>query len=83
MIIEYTNINHNKLHDELIANGIIPLLVENLNEKTWITYTDGTDMVAVQKIVDAHIPTTYPPLQTQEDYLLDLDNRMSMKELGV
>ena len=36
MRIEYVNVNTNKLHDELITADINPVLVESLDEKTWI-----------------------------------------------
>jgi hypothetical protein len=83
MKIEYIDINHNKLHDELIENGIIPILVESLENKTWITYADDTDMAAVQAIIDVHDSTPYPPQPTAEDYLIDLDYRLSLIELGI
>lgn len=60
MKIEYNGVNTNKLHDELIAAGIIPVLVESLGETTWITYADDTDMDAVQRAFAAHDPAPTP-----------------------
>lgn len=66
MRIEYTNINTNKLHDELISAGIMPLLVESLDGTTWITYADDTDMTIVDAVVAAHDPVPVV-LPTQEE----------------
>ena len=70
------NIHPNKLHDELIAAGLIPLLVENdkpedthIAPNTWITFPEGTDMTAVQAVIDAHDPTPLPPQPTKEELL--------------
>lgn len=79
----YTNINPNKLHEELLAAGIIPLRVDNdmpkgayIAPNTWITYPDGTDMDKVAQVVAAH--TTTPPTQppTAEERLAALENAM-------
>lgn len=64
---EYLNINTNKLHDELIANGIMPLLVESIDNETWITFQENTDMELVQQIIDAHDPTPLPPPITETE----------------
>ncbi len=83
------NVNPNKLHDELIAKGIIPILVthdkvtNNIAINTWITFADDVDMTAVQAFIDAHNPEPLPPNLTDADYLLDLDFRLSMHELGL
>jgi hypothetical protein len=69
MKIEYINVNTNKLHDELIANGITPILVESLEDKTWITFEDGVDMGLVQQIINAHDPTPTPTEPTTEERL--------------
>lgn len=66
---EYIGLNINKLHDELIVKGIKPLLIESLNDKTWVTFADNTDMDLVQQIIDAHDPTPLPPLKTREQIL--------------
>lgn len=57
---EYIDVNANKLHDELIANGIKPILVESIDNKTWITFKKDTDMNTVQQIIEAHDPTPLP-----------------------
>jgi len=82
MRIEYVNVNTNKLHDELIAADINPVLVESLDEKTWITYADGTDMTAVQTVIDAHDPTPLPPEPTAQERLEALEAAMLEVVLG-
>jgi len=84
------NVNPTKLHDELIAHGIVPISVKHdrrkgdfIAENTWITFADGTDMTVVQQVIDAHNPTPYPPTPTEIDYLIDLDYRVSLLELGI
>jgi hypothetical protein len=79
----YTGVNTNKLHDELIKAGVIPILVESKDNDTWITFADGTDMTVVQTVITAHDPTPLPPQPTEADYLVDLDYRLSMIELGI
>lgn len=79
----YININTTKLHDELIVAGITPLLVESKDGDTWITFAEGTDLILVAQVVAAHDPTPVPTQPTQDDYLLDLDYRLSMIELGL
>jgi len=61
MKITLKNVNTNKLHDELIANGIIPMLVESSEDNTWITFAEDADMELVQQIIDAHDTTPLPP----------------------
>ena len=72
MIKDYQDINPNKLHDELIDAGIIPLLVTSKDGTTWITYSDGTDMDAAQAVVDAHDPTPIPQSPTDSEVLDNL-----------
>lgn len=82
MIIE--DINVNKLHDEFIKKGIRPFPVLDLGDGSGdFVFPEGTDMTAVQSIIDAHDPTPLPPQPNQDDYLLDLDFRLSMLELGL
>lgn len=50
MRLEFENVNTNKLHDELIANGIVPQLVESLNTKTWITVEDDADQNIINTV---------------------------------
>jgi len=82
MRIEYVNVNTNKLHDELITAGINPVLVESLDEKTWITYADGTDMTAVQAVIDAHDPTPLPPEPTAQERIEALEAALLEVVLG-
>lgn len=69
MRTEYAGVNGNKLHDELIAAGITPVLVESLDETTWITYTEDTDMDAVQCVLAAHDPSPAPIERTDIEKL--------------
>lgn len=57
MKIELQNVNTCKLHDELIKVGIIPQLVESLDNITWVTVEDG-EYDAVMAVVAVHNPTT-------------------------
>jgi len=90
MIIEVKNVNPDKLHNELIKANLAPLRVNNDLIKgettainTWLTYPDDADTQAIQVVINAHDPTPLPPQPTQDDYLLDLDYRLSMIELGL
>lgn len=67
MKINYKNVNTNLLHDELIKNGIVPVLVEStpyydkgdnnpIREDTWITFYDDVDINKVNEIIKAHDP---------------------------
>lgn len=76
MKITIDNVNTNKLHDELIANGVVPLLVESLEDRTWITFTDDTNMDLVQQIIDAHDPTPLPPQPSDKERLEALEQAM-------
>lgn len=85
MKILYTNINPNKLHDELIKTGITPILVmhdakkgECISENAWITFADNTDMTAAQAVVNAHDPTPLPPVPT-----LEQRNRADIDYIGM
>lgn len=88
----YINVNTNKLHGELISHGIHPILVENdldiessqtIADNTYITFAVDTDMQLVQSIIDAHDPTPNPPAPTADDFLLDIELRVTMLELGL
>ena len=82
MIIKSCNVN--KLHNELRSVGIAPFPVFELeNGDGEFTFQEGTDIDLVQQIIDEHDPTPLPPQPTQDDYLLDLDFRLSMIELGL
>lgn len=77
MKIEYTNVNSNKLHDELIANGISPLFVESKDDTTWVTLDDGVDRELVQQIIDAHDPSPSPKSLTLEEQLAEKDKQIA------
>lgn len=55
MKLRFTGVNTNKLHDELIAAGIVPQLVESLDADTWITVDDSQE-AAVNAVVAVHDP---------------------------
>lgn len=55
MKLHFTGVNTNKLHDELIAAGIVPQLVESMDADTWIT-VDVSQVDAVNAVVAAHNP---------------------------
>lgn len=73
-----------KLTNEFQDKGIIPHPIFDNEDGTGdFTFAEGTDMELVQQIIDAHDPTPLPLQPTQDDYLLDLDFRLSIIELGV
>lgn len=76
MKIECLNVNTNKLHDELISLGIIPLLVEGKGDKTWITFDDNVDMTAVQAVIDAHNPEPLPVPPTIEERVTSTETKV-------
>lgn len=76
MIKIYNNVNPTKLVDELINNGIVPILVTNdraegeiVANNTKIKFTEGTDMDIVNKIVTAHDITPLPEALSEIDKL--------------
>lgn len=75
MRLHFTGVNTNKLHDELIAAGIVPQLVESLDNDTWITVDDSQE-AAVNAVVVVHepIPLSQPP--TQEEQINDLGTQL-------
>lgn len=79
---EYIDVNTSKLHDELIANGIMPFLVESLEEKTWVTFNHDADMELVQQIIDAHDPTPSPQLPTDRERLQAVEQAILEIVLG-
>jgi hypothetical protein len=80
--LHFVGVNTNKLHDELIIAGIVPKLVESINNDTWITVQDSQE-ATVNTVVAAHNPASLPPQPTEADYLLDLDFRLSKIKLGI
>lgn len=82
MKIEYISVNANKLHDELIESGINPLLVESLEDKTWITFEENTDMKLVQQLIDSHDPTPLPQPPTDKERLQVLEQAMLEMIMG-
>lgn len=68
MRLEFTGVNTNKLHDELISAGVIPQSVESKNGKTWITIEES-QVDAANAIVAIHDPTPLPQPPTAEERL--------------
>lgn len=78
------DVNPNKLHDELMIAGILPISVINdlqygayMAENTTITFAPGTDMIAVQAIIDAHDPIPFSKV------LNDTEQRVADLELAI
>lgn len=72
MIIK--NINVNKLHDEFNQAGIHPYPVFKLeNGDGDFTFPDGTDITAVQAVIDAHNPVPIPPPVTEAERIATLE----------
>lgn len=79
-----------KLHDEILKAGITPDFVEGKGDDIWITVPDSTLQPVIDQInliVANHDPTPIPPLPTDSellrDYVLDLDYRLILVELGL
>lgn len=84
MIFEH--VNRLKLSQELHDAGVVchVFAIDDSSEYgANIIFADGTDMDLVQSIVDAHDPTPIAPQPSQDDFLLDLELRMTMLELGL
>lgn len=81
MIIK--NCNVDKLHDEFVQVGIKPYPVLILdNGDGDFTFPDGTDMTAVQAVIDAHDPTPLPQPPRAEERLEALELAMLDMVLG-
>lgn len=81
------NINPNKLHNELITIGIVPILVqtdiknnEYIASNTWITFANDVDMAVVQAVIGAHNPELLPPKLTEEEQRIT-DLELAMAEI--
>ena len=83
MRLSYTGVNTNKLHDELIAAGIVPLLVESLSGTTWITFADDADQAAIDAVVAAHDPTPRPLAPSLDEQVAALQQAVLSLALGV
>lgn len=80
----YSNVNANKLHDEFNKSRIYPypvLIFDNGDAE--FTFSEDTDMNMVQVIVDNHNPIAVQSKSTEIEYLLELDFRISLIELGL
>ena len=76
MRIELQSVNTNKLHDELIEAGIIPQLVESLNNTTWVTIEDS-QYDATMAVVAAHNPTPLSQPPTEEERLKSVEDAVT------
>ena len=83
MIIEISNINADKLTNELIGAGVQPssLLVTHKNDVTSIRFNDA-DMALVQQIIDAHDPTPIPAPPTDAERIEQLEQIINMLLMG-
>jgi hypothetical protein len=79
MKLHFVGVNTNKLHDELIAAGIVPQLVESLDADTWITVEDSQE-ATVNAVVAVHDPTPLPPQLTEKEIIADLQARLQQAE---
>ena len=77
MKLTFNNVNPNKLHDALIENGIVPILVEStpyqseedtnpIRLETWITFADDVNVTKVNEVVEKHNPVPTPQLTKEE-----------------
>lgn len=80
MKLEFNNINPNKLHDELIINGIIPILVENdckegeyIAGNTMITFEDDAYTTKINEIVAKHDRTPVMLQPTDNERLASIE----------
>ena len=81
MKLHYQNVNTNKLHDELIAAGIVPTLVESKGSDTWITTDTSKQMV--DAVVSQHDPTPLPEPASAEQRIKDLEEAIALLYLEV
>lgn len=77
MKIELQNVNTDKLHDELIAAGIVPSLVESLNKITWVTVEDN-EQAKVMEVVSRHNPAILPKEPTELERLSAIEDAITM-----
>ncbi len=78
-------------HETLLQEGWLPLLDEppEYDHDTHYLQHDGYDIQGDEVVVRYEIveippqPVSEPPLPTVEDYLIDLDFRLSLIELGL
>lgn len=80
------NINPNKLHDELINAGILPISVthnrvdgEQIAENTEIKLAEGADMALVQAIIDTHDPAPLPQPKTDIEILQEENTLLKLR----
>lgn len=82
MRIELQNVNTNKLHDELIASGINPDLVESKDNITWVTF-DENQIETLNAVVGLHNPTPLPQPKTDAEKIADLETENLMNMLAL
>lgn len=74
--------NLSRLHDELLASGIRPLLVEGDGAELWLTLADDVAITLVDTIVAAHDPTPAPPPPDPDvELALAIDSATTLAEL--
>jgi len=75
MKIELQNVNTNRLHDELIKAGIVPSLVESLDNTTWITVEDIQESV-LMAVVAVHNPSPLPSPKPELETIRDTQSQI-------
>lgn len=83
MRLTYKLRNVNKLHDELIAAGIHPDLVESLGDDVWLTVADDVDVGAIDAVVAAHDPTPREMPPSIEERVFALESEVTEQKAAV
>ena len=88
MEIKISNVNPNKLHDELIEVNIKPISIRHntkegqyIAENTWISFADDVDATKVNEIVNKHNPTPISQPTLEERNRADIDYILVMQGL--
>lgn len=79
MKLNFTNKNPNKLHDEFINEGLLPIKVENdlkeneyIAENVYVTFADDVDTNKINEIADKHDPTPTEHPSEQEELISNI-----------
>lgn len=62
-----------RLHDELLATGIVPERVEGRGDNVWITVPDTVTKARVDSTVAAHTPLVYVTEEREKEQLVKND----------
>lgn len=84
------SMNPNKLYDELVGTGIIPVMVwsdikkgDYIADNITIEFEDDTDMELVQQIIDTHDPSPMPEPKSELEILRETVDMLVLSSLGV